>query len=92
MGFIRKNYEIENSGISLDTAYAQIRNISIDIDGMAVAMFSIQKDRDSILSKRSLDTVSFRCKIDKEFPVYRQIYEKAKEKFFADWEDDIVEE
>lgn len=91
MGFIKTNYEIEESGIMLDSAYAQINHLSVDIDGTASAMFVIQKDRDSILTKKSLDTIAYRCEINKELPIFKQVYEKAKEEIFTDWEDDIVE-
>ena len=91
MGFIKTNHEIEDMGIVLDTAYAQITHLSIDVDGKANAMFSVQKDRESIIGKNHIDMVPYRCDIDKDLPVHKQVYEKAKMDVFADWEDDIVE-
>ena len=92
MGFMRKNYEIEDNGIILPEAYAQINNLSVNIDGMANAMFVIQKDRDSVSTKKSLDTIVYRCEVDKNLPIFKQVYENAKKDIFNEWTDDIVEE
>jgi hypothetical protein len=92
MGFIKTDYEIDNMGITLPKAYAQITRLSVNIDGSATAIFAIQKDRESIVEKEHIDTISFRCNIDKDLPVYKQVYEKAKEEIFTTWENDIVEE
>lgn len=91
MGFIRTDYKIDSIGVVLPNAYAQIKYISIDLDGMANVVFVIQKDRDSIATKEPIDTISYRCKIDKDLPVYEQIYIKAKKEIFSDWENNIVE-
>ena len=91
MGFIRTNYEIEDMGITLPEAYAQITHVSINIDGNANVMFAIQQNRENIAKKENIDNITYRCEIDKNLPIYKQIYEKAKVDIFADWEDDIVE-
>lgn len=39
---------------------------------------------------KALGIVLFSCDIDKDLPLHKQVYEKAKEKRFKDWEDDIV--
>lgn len=91
MGFIRKDYEVKNIGVVLPEAYAQITRISVDVDGRANVMFSIQKNRENIKTKENIDSVFYSCKIDKDLPIYRQAYEKAKEDIFTEWEDDIVE-
>ena len=41
MGFIKTNYEIEESGIMLDSAYAQINHLSINIDGTDISRASL---------------------------------------------------
>ena len=91
MGFIKTNHEIEDMGIVLPKAYAQIDHISVNINGDASVLFVIQQSREDISVKEHIDTISYRCTIDKDLPVYKQIYEKAKEEIFIDWEDDIVE-
>lgn len=90
MGFIRTNYEIKDLGITIPEAYAQISRLSVDIDGEANVVFVIQKDRESITTKENLDRIIYRCKIDKDLPVYKQIYENAKVDIFSEWEDDII--
>ena len=90
MGFIKANHKIEEIGIAIPTAYAQITRLSVDVNGNANVMFSIQQNREDILNKDHIDTIIYRCTIDKDLPLYKQIYEKAKEEIFVDWEDDIV--
>ena len=91
MGFIKKNYEVKNLGITLPQAYAQVVRIMTDKNGKANAMFAIQQTREDISVKENIDTIPFRCVIDKDLPTYKQVYEKAKAEMFTDWEDDIVE-
>ena len=91
MGFIKTNHEVENMGIVLPEAYAQISYISVDINGGANVIFAVQQSREDVSVKDHIDTISYRCTIDKDLPVYKQIYEKAKADIFQDWEDDIVE-
>lgn len=91
MGFIRKDYEIKDLGIIIPTAYAKISNVHIDSQGNAYASFEIQQSRNDIAIKNSLENIYLFKLIDKTQPIYAQLYIAAKEEFFADWEDDIVE-
>lgn len=91
MGLKTRNYNVEDMGIALSTAYAQITHLSINIDGTANAIFAIQQSRGAITSNVAVDTKYFRCEIDKKQPIYEQIYVKAKDSVFQGWEDDIVE-
>lgn len=91
MGFIKQNYVVDDLGITLPQAYAQIISILTDKNGRANAMFAIQQTRADISKKGNIDTIPFRCVIDKDLPTYKQVYEKAKVEIFTDWEDDIVE-
>ena len=91
MGFKTKNYETKAYGITIPEAYARITNVNVNVDGTADAMFEIQQNREDVGTKKSLSLVPFRCEIDKEQPLHKQIYEKAKEGYFKEWEDDIVE-
>ncbi len=92
MGLKKSNYEVKEMGINIPEAYAQITQITTDINGVANAVFEIQQDRESVSKKRAIDVVKFGAEIDKEQPLYKQMYEKAKETVFVDWEDDIVTE
>lgn len=91
MGFIRKDYEVKDIGITIPSAYAKITNINIGEDGVVYSMFDIQQTREDIGVKDSLETISFKTPIDKTQPIYAQVYIAAKEELFKDWEDDIVE-
>ncbi len=90
MGLKINNYEVKDYGITLDTAYARISDIHIDLDGNAHCMFQIQKDRESIGKDRCFEVKAFDCVIDKTLPIHEQAYVAAKESVFADWEDDII--
>ena len=91
MGLKKNNYTIEEMGITIPTAYAQITNLFVDFSGEAHARFAIQQTREDIQAKQDLETKSFNCIINKDLPVHQQVYIKAKETIFTDWEDDIVE-
>lgn len=90
MGLKTTNYKVNEFDITLDTAYAQISNLNVSLDGEAHCIFEIQKDRESIGNKKYFETKIFNCKIDKTLPIYEQIYVAAKEDIFAGWEDDII--
>ena len=92
MGLKKSNYEIKEMGITIPEAYAQITHLSTDLNGNATAVFEVQQSRESIMKNRAFETIRYGTKIDKDLPVYKQVYEKAKETIFEGWEDDIVEE
>ena len=90
MGLKTNNYKVNDINLTLPNAYAQITHISINLDGIASATFSIQQDRDMISVNDAIETKHIRCSVDKEQPIYAQIYINAKESIFEGWEDDIV--
>ena len=45
----------------------------------------------TVTSEISMPITSFSCNIDKTAPIYEQLYLKAKEEYFSNWQDDIVE-
>lgn len=91
MGLKTYNYKNEAVGITLPTAYAQITDIFIEADGTASTNFTIQQNRESVTTKEPFDIIGYNCEIDKKLPIFEQVYLKAKEELFVDWEDDIVE-
>lgn len=91
MGLKTSNYNVKDMGITLPTAYAQITHLSIDLNGNANAIFTIQQNRDMISTNEAIDTKHIRCDINKEEPIYEQIYIIAKQAIFEGWEDDIIE-
>ena len=92
MGFKRNDYEVKGTGITIPEAYAQIQYLTVDFDGSTNAMFAIQQSREKVATNEALEIKSFSCKINKDKPVYEQVYRAAKEDVFKDWEDDIVYE
>lgn len=91
MGFKKSNVAIENLGIVIPEAYAQIDHLNVSLDGVCFASFKVQTARDA-MDKPALETKHVRLTIDKDLPVHKQVYEYAKTEAFQGWEDDIIEE
>ena len=92
MGLKTTNYKVEDYGVVLDTAYAQLASVDINLKGEAYSTFEIQQTREGIGVNNSFESKFFSCTIDKNQPIHKQIYEKAKKELFTGWEDDIVDE
>lgn len=91
MGLIKRNgYNVK--GIELEEAYAKINRLYIEYGSMAKVYFGISNTRENIDEGNSLKEIQFSCYIDKNAPIYEQIYVSAKAGIFQDWEDDIVVE
>lgn len=90
MGLKITNYKIDGYGITLENAYAQLTNITVNVNGKVNCSFDIQQTREDIATKHPLERKMFSCEIDKDLPLYKQVYEKAKEEVFPGWQDDIV--
>ena len=90
MGLKTTNYTIQNLGITVPEANARIVHLNVHLDNTANALFEIQQSRAAIGVNKPLERCSLSCTIDKEAPIHAQVYTKAKETFFAGWEDDIV--
>lgn len=91
MGLKKSNYKVLNMGIELPEAYAQVTAIRLRGDDCE-AEIAIQKNRESIFKFRPIDRRNLHFKIDRSQNLLEQIYAKAKETYFGDWEDDIVTE
>ena len=92
MGLKTTNYKLQQYDLVLSDAYAKITDIMIDHAGNATATFAIQQSRDAVSKSAPLMEVRLDCKINKDLPIYEQIYTLSKVFMFKDWEDDIVEE
>ena len=90
MGLKTNNYEVRDYGINLEEAYAQLASVNVNLNGKANCVFEVQQSREDIGAKQSLENIFFTCEIDKDLPIHKQVYEKAKEELFTGWEDDIV--
>ena len=91
MGLKKKNYEVEKIGITLPLAYAQVREISIYENECNATIF-VHKDRESIEKFAPIETKTLCFKFERSKNLLEQIYDKAKESYFGNWEDDIVTE
>lgn len=91
MGLKTTNYRLENFGITIPEAYARLTNISINVNGWAIGTFEIHQTREDLAISDSLEKKYIEVFINKDLPIYTQIYNASKEKVFADWEDDIIE-
>ena len=91
MGLKTSNYTVEKFGVTLPTAYAQIKNVDVSLEGKANAVFEIQQTREDIGTKSPLERKFFSCVVNKDLPIHKQVYSNAKTSLFPDWEDDIVE-
>jgi hypothetical protein len=91
MGLKTTNYEVKDFGITIPEAYARLTDININIDGEAFGTFEIHQTREELIENNPLERIHVNYVIDKDLPVHNQIYVKAKEEIFTDWEDDIVE-
>ena len=89
MGLIKKDYEI--NGVVLPLAYAMIGKVKINKDNTSYTEFNIHTSRENNINEKPLQKLGFFCKIDRNISVYEQIYIKAKEDIFNDWQDEIVE-
>ena len=92
MGLKTTNYEVKNLGITVPNAYARLTNITINLKGEAFGVFEIHQNREDITKSHPLERIHINTKIDKEEPIYSQMYIAAKKEKFSSWEDDIIEE
>lgn len=91
MGLIKKDgYNVK--GVELETAYAKINRLYIERGNLARTYFGISNNRENINEGNSLVELEFPCYVDKNLPIYEQVYVLAKENLFQGWEDDIVVE
>ncbi|MBO5364674.1 MAG: hypothetical protein J6A56_04350 [Clostridia bacterium] len=88
MGFKKNDVLIEQLGVTVPEAYAQIEQLRVDLDGACSVCFKVQTARET-MDRPALENKFVRLTIDKNLPVHKQVYEYAKREVFADWEDDI---
>lgn len=91
MGLKTTNYKVKEFGITLPEAYARLTNVNINVNGETFGTFEIHQTRESLNESQPLERIHINHIIDKDLPIHTQLYVKAKEEIFIDWEDDIVE-
>lgn len=91
MGLKTNNYIIKDFDIIIPNAYARLADVSVNLSGETFGLFEIHQTREDTDNKTPIEIKTLNCIIDKDLPVHKQVYEKAKETLFINWEDDIVE-
>ena len=94
MGLIKNNYKLKEMDLTINTAYAKIVTITTTSDAYTNAIIQIRQTRDAFDNIKILpfEQIMISFIADKELPLWKQGYLKAKEnEYFADWDDDIVE-
>lgn len=91
MGLKTTNYELKRFGITLPEAYARLTNVNINLEGEAFGVFEIHQTREDLNLSSSLERIHINSTINKDLPIYSQLYIAAKNTIFNGWEDDIVE-
>ena len=91
MGLIKTSgYDVR--GILIKPAYAKITRLYNENNDNVVAYFGISNTRENLESSTPIEEIQFNCTIDKkEDKVFNEVYTKAKQELFTEWEDDIVE-
>lgn len=92
MGLKTTNYTVRDLGLIIPTAYARLAYVNVDEEGRASGSFAIHLNREDFMERKPIEVIPYEYIIDKNQPIYTQIYEHGKIQYFSGWEDDIVEE
>lgn len=88
MGLIKDKTVVKN--VEISPAYAKIIRLYNENGNNVVAYFGISNSRENLNNNEVLEEIGFNCEIDKSADkIFNEVYTKAKEELFADWEDDI---
>lgn len=78
MGLKTNNYVSKSMGIQLPVAYAVLRNLVIEANSQARAVFAIQTDRENAKKYTPIDRVEVHFEWDRKTDPAKMAYEKAK--------------
>lgn len=92
MGLRTTNYVVRDLGLIVPTAYARLAYVNVNEEGRASGSFAINLNREDFMERKPIETIPYEYIIDKNQPIYTQIYEQGKAQYFNGWEDDIIEE
>lgn len=91
MGLKRDSYKSEKLNIEIAPAYAMVGRIEMENDTASVEI-RIHRTREDLETYEALESCNMIIdNIDRNKSIYEQIYTKAKEELFIDWEDSIEE-
>ena len=78
MGLKTENYVSKSTGITLPNAYAVLKNLVIESDNRARAIFAVQATRENAEKYNALDKVEVRFTWDRKTDPAKAAYEAAK--------------
>ena len=78
MGLKTENYVSESTGLTLGKAYAVLRNLIIESDNRARAIFAVQATRENAEKYKPLDKVEVYFTWDRKTDPAKAAYEAAK--------------
>lgn len=78
MGLKTTNYVSKSTGITLPKAYAVLKNLIIETDNRARAIFAVQASREDAEKFNGLDKVEVRFTWDRKTDPAKMAYETAK--------------
>ncbi|MBQ8428577.1 MAG: hypothetical protein IJX30_00555 [Clostridia bacterium] len=78
MGLKTTNYKSKSTGIVLGNAYAVLKNLIIETDNRARAIFAVQQSRESASAYKPLDKVEVHFVWDRKSDPAEQAYIAAK--------------
>ena len=92
MGLIKKDGTLVK-GVEIKPAYAKLMDFCTlsRKDNALMVQFGISTTRENLDNKLCLEIVQMEIEYNRGESLFNQIYTKAKEDAFKDWEDDIVE-
>lgn len=78
MGLKTTNYTTKSTNVFLDKAYALLRNLIIEKDGSARAIFAIQASRENAIENEPLEKVEVHFQWDRKTDLAATAYDAAK--------------
>ena len=78
MGLKTKNYVSKSTGLILPEAYAVLKNLIIETDNRARAIFAVQASRENAQNYKAIDTHEIRFEWDRKTDPAKMAYALAK--------------
>jgi hypothetical protein len=78
MGLKTTNYVSKSTGLVLPEAYAVLKNLVIETDNRARAIFAVQASRENAQTYQAIDKVEVRFMWDRKTDPAKMAYEEAK--------------
>lgn len=86
MGLKTTNYVSKSTGLVLPEAYAVLKNLVIETDNRARAIFAVQASRENAQTYQAIDKVEVRFMWDRKSNPAEMAYDAAKKQVFLETE------